>query len=292
MPARQTLVLGSSFRVFLCTWRLLSLSSGLIKPETGVCEFCLSMMFTLMLSKGGQSSSWRSFEELLTSGGVVWLLLCDSSGSRAWGREGSGGACISCLASERARGSGERGLMSVCFYFPLNFTHCWVSLLTDCLWWCWRSTNTAEEAVHATLLHFTMQDHHLFNKLVPSPFSCTRVCLCVICLLQGGVWCTYRVGLWASPSDWVQATFYFIYLFPCVSKEERACTHTLRRLLAPPCPHVCSSCKSILLHALVSKRPKLSRVFERRFKRKSCCVHPNRIKIDGVSLGCWKKKEA
>lgn len=41
--------------------------------------------------------------------------------------------------------------MSVYFYFPLNFTHCWVSLLTDCLWWCWRSTSTAEEAVHITL---------------------------------------------------------------------------------------------------------------------------------------------
>lgn len=49
-----------------------------------------------------------------------------------WGGGGWGwGGTLAVWRQAGRRGKWERGgLMSVYFYFPLNFTHCWVSLLT------------------------------------------------------------------------------------------------------------------------------------------------------------------
>lgn len=125
----------------------------------------------------------------------------------------------------------ERGLMSVYFYFPLNFTHCWVSLLTDCLWWCWRSTNTAEEAV--TPPHCSISPRRTSTYLIswceahshPSVRMCdlppTWECVCP--------WCTYQV---------VAAGKTVCMQHPCVCErdEKRAILHALWRLLAPLSP--------------------------------------------------------
>lgn len=80
-------------------------SSGFIKPET--CRnrrLWVLSRYDVYISavKGGQSSLWRSFEELLTSSRVVLLLVCDSSV-----RGGSGGRALA--AVWRLRGRGEVG---------------------------------------------------------------------------------------------------------------------------------------------------------------------------------------
>lgn len=74
-----------------------------LKPaETDACEFLSQRDVYINTVKGGQSSSWRSFEELLTSSRVVLLLVCDSSV-----RGGSGGRALA--AVWRLRGRGEVG---------------------------------------------------------------------------------------------------------------------------------------------------------------------------------------
>lgn len=162
-----------------------SISAGWIKPVTGI---------------NRRSENSESYLRYLLSKEVTVAFLClRRQGVELWccwcviAVCGGSRGCISrCLASERVKGKWERGLMSVYFYFPLNFTHCWVSLLTDCLWWCWRSTNTAEEAVHITPPHCSISpcrtSTYLISPILIHPCVCnlppTWECVCVRCTYQ------------------------------------------------------------------------------------------------------------
>lgn len=133
--------------------------------------------------------------------------------------------------------------MSVYFYFPLNFTHCWVSLLTDCLWWCWRSTNTAEEAAHITPPHCSVSPRRTSAYLIsvcqahshpsvrmrnlPPTWECM--------MLLSGCSCG------PSPQDCVHATSL------CERREKSDPTCALKAL-STFVSHVCSAFKSILLY--------------------------------------------
>lgn len=126
-------------------------SSGFIKPITRRNRHSWNLSqydFYINAVKGGQRSLWSLFEEWMTRSGAAVLLERDSSVCG-----GVWGGALAAVCIWEGEGKWERGLMSVYFYFPLNFTHCWVSLLTDCLWRCWRSTSTVEEVVHITLPH-------------------------------------------------------------------------------------------------------------------------------------------
>lgn len=84
-------------------------SAALIKPtERDVHEICLSVTFTLMLSKEVRvvfSVSRLFFDEQRRRSGAAVLLVCDSSVWGLGGEEGGGISC--CLASERVKGSGR-----------------------------------------------------------------------------------------------------------------------------------------------------------------------------------------
>lgn len=122
--------------------------------------------------------------------------------------------------------------MSVYFYFPLNFTHCWVSLLTDCLWWCWRSTNTAEEAVHTTPPHCSISPRRTSTYLISwsEAHSHPSVRMCNLPPTWECVYarCTYQVVAVGIPAR-LCARYVFVW-------ETTVILHALWRLLAPLCP--------------------------------------------------------
>lgn len=145
--------------------------------------------------------------------------------------------------------------MSVYFYFPLNFTHCWVSLLTDCLWWCWRSTNTAEEAVHITLPRCSISPCRTSTYLIswckayshPSVRMCnlppTREFVCV--------WCTYWVVAVGIPA---RLCARHIFVWETRSKSDSTCA---LKTLSTSVSHVYSAFESITLYSFFPEFPQI-----------------------------------
>ena len=146
--------------------------------------------------------------------------------------------------------------MSVYFYLPLNFTHCWVSLLTDCLWWCWRSTNTAEEAVHITLPHCSISPCRASTYLINRCGAHSHPSL-HMCNLPPTWQCVCITHLSRCSCEHPHKTVCTLHL--CVRdkkiSEVRLILHALWRLLAPV-SHVCSAFKSIRLYLFLLKSPR------------------------------------
>lgn len=165
--------------------------------------------------------------------------------------------------------------MSVYFYFPLNFTHCWVSLLTDCLWWCWRSTNTAEEAVHITLPRCSISPCRTSTYLI-SWYEAHSHPFVRICNLPPTWECGCLMHLSGCSCGHPKTTCML-----CVRREEKksktdpACT---LKALSTFVSHVYSAFKSILLYSFFLKFPNFniscrkSQVERNMFKPPECRI--------------------
>lgn len=129
--------------------------------------------------------------------------------------------------------------MSVYFYFPLNFTHCWVSLLTDCLWWYWRSTNAAEEVVHITPPHCSISPRKTSLYLISWRRSHSHPSVRMSNLLPS--WeCVYMMHLSGCSCGHSRKTVCTLHL---CRREESDSTCTLKAL-STFVSHICSAFKS------------------------------------------------
>lgn len=95
------------------------------------------------------------------------------------------------------------------------------------------------------------------------------------------------IGLGCGHPRQTECTLHFaLFIYLVVRVKENEPAHALKGLLAPLCPMCAHPTNQYSFTRYSQSDRNFPGFFERRFKRKSCCVHLNKIKIDGVSLGC------